>query len=552
MLLPDTRTHGRLTLLSCCAFLAISLWIGCSNLEGSGPLWPDAPQYANAGAMIHDWLLSGDFLHPWRFAERNYARYPAFHLPYHPPVYPGLLGTFFLVSGVSYEAARVFISLCLWGSACFFFGLLRQTGVPAMPAFCCTVVYLTTPEIAYWSRDTMSEIPGMVLILAASYVFVRWLQAEKAWLYVMAFFLALAAFLSRHLTAGILPAWLIWTVLSGKIRNVRSYVGIAMPVVYFCVAIGWVLFSRPYAVFETSSGEAGPNRNYSAPFSWKVLVYDVSHLSAMLGWAVFAAGVLGLIVVLRSSSDKFSRYFWLSLLAGYALFVMAVGIYDETRYFIYALPVFPAWIAALLGNPAGSLRGSSARTFLAYGLVAVCLGMNVAAIRAFPQGIVGYAAIARALGELKEPGNVLVSAPVQSQLMFEYRSRPEALPRNFIRADRTLVVRNPAYTNAPGIVVARTVGDVVSLIKKGRIRYVAASGASTGTPEEEVQLLMDVIRRDPKDFTLVQEFPLLRGDRVRAAHETLDLWRFTGELPAGPSELPVVVPTAGFAIRPGE
>jgi hypothetical protein len=38
--------------------LSISLLIGCWNVHESGALWPDAPQYANAGAMVRDWLFS--------------------------------------------------------------------------------------------------------------------------------------------------------------------------------------------------------------------------------------------------------------------------------------------------------------------------------------------------------------------------------------------------------------------------------------------------------------------------------------------------------------
>jgi len=455
------------------------------------------------------------------------------------------MGLFFLISGVSYEAARVFIALCLWGSACFFWGLLTRTGTRAAPAFWCTVLFLTTPQIAYWSRDTMSEIPGLVLMLAASYSFVRWLHEEKTWLYVLAFLLALAAFLSRHLTAGILPAWLIWTLLSGKIRKVRSWLGFAMPALYLGVAIAWVLFSRQYAVFETASGDAGPNRNYASAFSGKVLIYYAAQLPSMLGWPMLLAAAVGLILLLHSSSDRFTKFFWLSVVCGYWVFVMAVGIFDEQRYFIYALPAFPAWIAVLFG----SARSSLARTTFAYSVVAGCLGMNVIAIRAFPQGLVGYAAIAQHLSTLTENGNILVAVPLQSQLIFEYRSRART-ERSFIRADRTLVVRNPIYTNAPGTIGARSAEDVMTVVRKGRIRYVITADTSQADSGEQIRLLADVLRGHPEAFAMLQAFPLRRGDLIPIEHETVNVWRFTGDLPTGPSELPVIIPTAGFVVQP--
>jgi hypothetical protein len=53
-----------------------------------------------------------DLTRPYEFAVRNYARYPAFSIPYHPGV-SGLLGLFFVVTGVSYGSARLFVGLCL-------------------------------------------------------------------------------------------------------------------------------------------------------------------------------------------------------------------------------------------------------------------------------------------------------------------------------------------------------------------------------------------------------------------------------------------------------
>src|SRR6185503_20717576 len=106
--------------------------------------------------------------------------------------------------------------------------------------------------------------------------------------------------------------------------------------------------------------------NYAAAFSGKILAYYAAHLPSMLGWPMLLAATVGLILVLSSSPNRFSKYFWLSVVCGYWVFVMAVGIYDEQRYFIYALPAFPAWIAALFG----SARSSLPRTVFAYSVVA--------------------------------------------------------------------------------------------------------------------------------------------------------------------------------------
>ena len=91
------------------SLMALTLAIGLYRVGETGPMWPDDPRYANAGAMVHDWLRSGEWLHPYAFAQRNYAQYPGFSVPYHPPGYPGMLGVYFLLTGVGHVAARMFV-----------------------------------------------------------------------------------------------------------------------------------------------------------------------------------------------------------------------------------------------------------------------------------------------------------------------------------------------------------------------------------------------------------------------------------------------------------
>ena len=81
--------------LAMALLLACAVVIGTYRTADTGAQWPDGPCYANAAAMIHDWLRSGDLLHPYEFAKQNYRQYPAFAVPFHPPGYPGVLALFF-------------------------------------------------------------------------------------------------------------------------------------------------------------------------------------------------------------------------------------------------------------------------------------------------------------------------------------------------------------------------------------------------------------------------------------------------------------------------
>jgi 4-amino-4-deoxy-L-arabinose transferase-like glycosyltransferase len=161
------RGEVLLALVLMIAALAVSTY----GQDRSGPLWPDAPRHANVGAMIHDWLRPGDWFRLYHFAKANYATYPAFSIPYHPPVYPLLLGLAFLVGGVSYAVARFAIGVFSGLALIVFQAIQRCLGARPVVAFGCALLLMTTPEFVRWSRDTMSEVPSTMMILAASWLF---------------------------------------------------------------------------------------------------------------------------------------------------------------------------------------------------------------------------------------------------------------------------------------------------------------------------------------------------------------------------------------------
>ena len=523
--------------------LAVAMLIGCFGLSSSGPLWPDGAQYANAGAMFHDLLSSGAILSPYEFAKQNYARYPAFHLPYHPPVYPALLGVFFLFTGVSYTAARIFIALCLWASGCFFNGILRRSGVSAGAAFGCSLLLLTTPQIAFWSRDSMSEIPGLALVLAGTYCFVRWLASPRYWLYAAAFVFAEAAFLSRFLTAGVVPAWFLLLLSAGQFRRLRAPSLLIPPAVYGLVSCGWVVMVRHWARYETGSG---PVINYAGPFSWKLIAFYAPAIPSMVGWTVLSCAIVGLVMSLRSLPKQ---SLWLWWIASYSIFIWGVGIYSEERYLFYLLPVFPALAAPLL-----ELRWVTSPSYrrLAAALVLfACFVENVGTITAFPRGVVGYETVGKYLAGLTRPGNILVYSAEQAHLIFQYRASEPMLARSFIRGDRTLAVRAPAYTAQPTVVVAQSTVDVVDIIRRGRIRYIVTShvGRVDEVPPPELTLLQQALNSRADLFRKLSEFPLRKQYSSTVESVTVSVWEYTGVLRSGPSEIPIQIPTADMTVQ---
>jgi hypothetical protein len=96
--------------------------------------------------------------------------------------------------------------------------------------------------------------------------------------------------------------------------------------------------------------------------------------------------------------------------------------------------------------------------------------------------------------------------------------------------------------------VARETSDVIEIIRRGRIRYVVA--AAGGDQTAEAALLLSVLQSNPDRFALISEHPLSYEYSGPAHRDRVFVWRYSGDLPSGPSELPVIVPTADMVISP--
>ncbi|HKR60661.1 MAG TPA: glycosyltransferase family 39 protein [Pyrinomonadaceae bacterium] len=527
--------------------LALSFFVSYRHVNSTGPIWPDASQYANAGAMVHDWLLSGNWLRPYSFAKDNYFQYPAFHIPYHPPVYPGMLGIFFLVTGVGYTAARVFIALCLALAAWFFYAILEKQKVGKAASFAGALLLLTIPEVAFWSGDTMSEVPSLALMLAATYFFVSWIKSMQLRHFVAALCLAEAAFLSRYISAGVLLAWLLWLFIFGDWRRVITKAVVVTSAAFVALNVGWILFVLKFSKYETPLGGAMPNANYVAMFSLKPIVYYFGGLPAMVGWPMLLIGLgSAAFLIYRRSFRRLS--FWLCWLLGYTFFLVAVGIFNEHRYFLGALPVF----AGLISESLDLLELKSRSAILALLILGVCLASNGYAITKFPRGVVGYEAVGQELAVQHEAGNVLVGTREQADLIFRFRSYSPTSDRIFFRADRTLVIRAPSYSDAKPIKIAQNTEDVLNIIRRGRIRYLVTSNPLSGAFDdrtEEMTTLDTLARSDPENFALIRTFPLLREYSKPGGSWQVSVWKFLGELPTQ-SELPVMIPSADMELQP--
>jgi 4-amino-4-deoxy-L-arabinose transferase-like glycosyltransferase len=569
------KSYGLLTLF-CALLVIVALFIGVSHVHDTGTLWPDGPRYSNAAAMIHDWLLSGELLHPYPFAKRNYAQYPAFSIPYHPPVYPALLGLFFVLTDVSYLSARIFVALCLGGSACFFFAIQRRMQIDRVGCFLSSLLLITTPEIAHWARDTMSEVPGLVFILAGSYFFLQWLSTGRSRHCWAAFGLAEVAFLCRVTTAGLLPAWFLYGLLSKRSRRVFSWPVFLASALYLGLNVGYVHLAAQFGRFEVAANGRANG------LSWENLRYFSECLPPLLLTGSAAVALAGLICAfalfrfplsrLKKRSGVFSRKrieenqrvekspdpflaaaplagFWLCWLISYTLFKAIMPTSLETRHFFAALPALAGLAGLLFTSPALARVGRKG----AFALCSLGVAANAFGMSQIPRGIVGYEDVAKQLASLEKPGNVLLACWEDQDLIFRYRAQQPVVHRVLFRSDRTLVVRGPCYAKMQARTIARCAEDVFDLLRRGRVRYLV-----TCLPEHpkqdirypEMILSHEVACAQKQSFVLLGTYPWeLDFPNWRRAGRVF-LWEFLDNPSNGPIELSTVIPTANLVLQP--
>lgn len=527
-------------------FLGVALLLSLWRIGSSGAMWPDDPRYLNAAAMIHDWFFSGHELSPMQFAMQDYAKYPGFSIPYHPPIYPGFLAVWFSLTGISYESARVFVALLFAGGGMAIYTIVHRITASRSCAIWSALLLMLSPEVARWARSTMSEIPALTFSLLGTAFFIHWCKSKKPWHCFAAFLFAECAFLSRVTAAGILPTWFIYLLFTQGWRPFKSYSLALSTLCYLVINYFWVKFVAQFATYELNT----PGETYKAVqwLSWDHLSFYPVALPALVGWVTVFAAIAGAIFSWKSRPSRDVFLFGFIWFLSYYVFQLFL-LFNEQRMFLFALP----GVCIMAAAPLASCNASSARNYVWQGCLALALALGLWHISQLPQGVVGHQAVASHLASSKEKGNVMLCTWVDQDLIFRYRAIQGATDRSLIRADRTLSIRVPDYTRKESTIIAQNAQEVLKIIKDGRIRFLV-----TCTPDDELfdardfemKLAHQTASEQPESFELERRFPLVVDFGEQPRRSTVHVWRYKGKLEEGPSQLPVVIPTAKMVITP--
>jgi hypothetical protein len=263
----------------------LSLFFGLLGLRGLSvrDLHSDAPNHLLNGALIADWIRSGQWADPVGFAIDYYGRLPATTIPFHPPGFPAIEGLFFLIFGARVEVARLVIALMVALAAFLFHRLVVRTCGSEIVAASATVVFFSLPQSTYLAGNVMLEMPTLVFMLAALYQLHRMDEGLSP---------------GRALAYAAMASIALWT------KQQAVFLGL-MPFAYIVLARRWRLLARKEiwlvaAVFgsavlaftaltsQFSGGSGGaqeiPRQAYIARTFSPRAVYYLNAIVQTLGW----------------------------------------------------------------------------------------------------------------------------------------------------------------------------------------------------------------------------------------------------------------------------
>ena len=429
---PAYRTHGMAALV---LLLAIT-WLFVYAPAGGAFYWSDAPRHALNGVFIKDLLLAAPVQDPAGYAYAYYARYPALTVLFYPPLFYFLSAPLYLLLGTSHQTAllAVFLHYVAFGLGCYRLGLfwLRPT-----MALLFALILVTAPEIAFWGRQVMLEIPAFAFLVWSAVALMAYRRTQRPpMLYLTAFLLVLAMY-TKISTAFLAPVFALallhdrgWALLKDRHLYIAALLA-AMGLVPLLVMT--LKFGQANVQSMTGIADSAVSRASLAGWLWYAL-----QIPDQLGWPATAAalaGAVALVLPRYRSAAGISRgdlLFWgLWFTIGYVFF-SAIDL-KEARHSVFILVplVFAAMLAFNRLRPGIGLL--AAGLLLAVTLTHTLLLRPVYYVEGYAQAV---DFVAR-----KAPRNsaVLFSGYRDGAFIFNMRTREDRRDLSVLRADKMLL-----------------------------------------------------------------------------------------------------------------
>ena len=237
------------------ALVLAAYFLFCLAVQVSSGAWQadfvahsDEPSHFVGAVMVRDWLLSGQWTTPMRFASNYYAHYPFFAVGYWPPMFYLVTAFGFLVTGVGRIQCLLIPAICAAITARVLFRLLVPRIGP-VPSFCAGAVYLSLPTVQQWFCAAMVDHLTACLCVAAAACLLRYLERPDYPNGVMLAVLCGCATLSKYSGAYTVVLPFAAILFFRRFSLLRRPSFLFQPVIIAAMLVPWILWTRGLASY---------------------------------------------------------------------------------------------------------------------------------------------------------------------------------------------------------------------------------------------------------------------------------------------------------------
>jgi hypothetical protein len=462
---PDTLSiHAREHLLAWVLVLVCVALLYAQAPHGGDFYWSDSPRHALNGVFVMDMIKAMPIDDPAGYAYRYYAQYPALTILFYPPLFYAISAPFYAVLGVSHETALLVVAIhyLALGLGCW---RLARYWLPAAPSLAFAALVLWLPEVAFWGRQVMLEVPAFAFLVWSAVAVVTYLRGgAPRWLYLGAALLVLGMYTKISVAyMGVVYAALIaqrdgWAA----VRNRHHWRVAGLSVVALL----------PLAVLTLKFGQAnlqsvaGVADAVASRASWQGWVWYLQQIPSQAGWPLTLLGLAGAIMAAWRRIPGLG-FWWLGFAVGY-LFFSAIDL-KEARHSVFLLPSVVFFAVLLVYTLVPPRLGHWAHAALAM-LVLATVALTVWTRPVFY--VEGYAQAAAEVARLApRDSTVMFSGYRDGSFVFNMRAREGRRDLQVMRADKLLLgvaVRRELGVEQKGL----TEVEIAEAINANGVHYV--------------------------------------------------------------------------------
>jgi hypothetical protein len=306
--------------------------------------WMDASRHALNGAFVLDFLHELPLRHPLEFAYDYYRQYPALTIGFYPPLFSVILAGFYALFGVSERVALLceltFLLLFAWGAY-----RLSRHWLTSGPALAVALLMIGAPELLYWGRQIMLDIPAYAFLIWAADSYVRYLKGTgNYWLY-FAVLSAVAAVYTKYNAIFFIAVMGVVLLYARGRRVLRDPTAVRAALLGVLLMLPVAAIFFVFARYNLQQASAAPVADEAGGGTF---TYYASVLPAVLSWptlllACLYVALLPFVPALRL--NKIGAVFLIAwVVVGYA-FYSAIAV-KEPRHILFI--TYPLALAAVL------------------------------------------------------------------------------------------------------------------------------------------------------------------------------------------------------------